>query len=82
MYVPESISKKQSKQKILALLYSNMRRQKAKNKHNKLKLKSKLRSLVLEGQTALLNRLVRMGVTEKVTAVQRREEHDGVTQWE
>lgn len=80
--MPESISKKQSKQKILALLYSNMRRQEVKNKHNKLKIKSKLRSLVLEGQTALLNRLVRMGVTEKVTAVQRREEHDGVTQWE
>ena len=56
-----------------------MRRQKVKNKHNKLKIKSKLRSLVLEGQTTILNRLVRMRVTEKGTAAQRYEECEGGT---
>ena len=70
---------KQSKKKILALLYSSMRRQKVKNKHKKLKRKSKLRGWELERQTAILNRSVRIGVAEKVTAVPRREGDEGVT---
>lgn len=57
---------KQSKKKILALLYSSVWRQKVKNKHKKLKRKSKLRGWVLERQTAIFTRLIRIGVAKRV----------------